>query len=484
MGSVAMRAGVAGLLALAGSAWAQPWSNLGGNAQRNGLTTAVGPVSSADLLWTNSDIFSIISWHPVIEDRRVFVIRETAFPGATPGDLLLCYDLDTGVEVWRVEVPYSNSTDDWIAYVAGVNGGRVYAARGGSGRTSPIYAFDVADGSPVWTSAFETVAGPQDGIVFAPDGDLIVGDFDFITRLEASDGSTVWSTPRDCSISGNCGASMFGGAVYIDEQTPQGPAVSRVDAATGAIQYSTPGTGGLTAQNAPFVGPDGTVYFARSQNNAVTDFLYSWTDTGSAFVLNWSVPIRWTTSHEHGVGADGSIYTFAPGNEFVRLSPVDGSVINTAGVLGPIGTNLSPRTAVDGDGKVYVSNGWASTPASDGRLWAFSGDLSQQMFVLNLDRQNAGGPSLGTDGTLVMSDRSAVRAFRSTPSGCAADLTGSSDPNDPSYGVPDGDADGDDVGRIVRIARAGQVRGTPARRAPERPHRRPIRHHPRAIGPQ
>ncbi|MCC6285791.1 MAG: hypothetical protein IT439_10940 [Phycisphaerales bacterium] len=28
--------------------------------------------------------------------------------------------------------------------------------------------------------------------------------------------------------------------------------------------------------------------------------------------------------------------------------------------------------------------------------------------------------------------------------GCAADLTGSSDPNDPSYGVPDGDADADD----------------------------------------
>ncbi|MFG0326245.1 MAG: GC-type dockerin domain-anchored protein, partial [Phycisphaerales bacterium JB037] len=28
--------------------------------------------------------------------------------------------------------------------------------------------------------------------------------------------------------------------------------------------------------------------------------------------------------------------------------------------------------------------------------------------------------------------------------GCPADLTGSSDPNDPTYGVPDGDADGDD----------------------------------------
>ena len=31
----------------------------------------------------------------------------------------------------------------------------------------------------------------------------------------------------------------------------------------------------------------------------------------------WSRPVRWTTSHEHGIGPDGSIYTFLQSEEFV-----------------------------------------------------------------------------------------------------------------------------------------------------------------------
>jgi len=126
------------------------------------------------------------------------------------------------------------------------------------------------------------------------------------------------------------------------------------------------------------------------------------------------VPVRWTTSHEHGIGPDGTVYTFLPGDEFVRLNPADGSVIDSAGVLEPIGDNLSPRTAVDADGKVYVSNGWAGTPNTDGRVWAFSPDLQTLLFTLVLDRQNSGGPSLAADGTLIVADRQGVFAYRET----------------------------------------------------------------------
>ena len=104
----------------------------------------------------------------------------------------------------------------------------------------------------------------------------------------------------------------------------------RFDLATGERQYATEGLGGLTDQNAPFVGSDGTVYFARSQNNPGVDFLYAFDDTGSALVERWRVPVRWTTSHEHGIGPDGTVYTFLPGDEFVRLNPTDGSVIDSA----------------------------------------------------------------------------------------------------------------------------------------------------------
>ena len=119
----------------------------------------------------------------------------------------------------------------------------------------------------------------------------------------------------------------------------------------------------------------------------------------------------------------------------MRLSPVDGSVVDSAGVLSPLGSpNLSAKTAVDASGIVYVSNGWASNPADSGRLWAFSQDLSQVLFTVNFARQNNGGPALAADGTLVMADLNGVRAWRSDRAPlCLGDFD------------RDGDADGDDI---------------------------------------
>lgn len=403
------------------------WNNFGGNAQRNGRASVTGP-NAAEILWTNDDDFSIIAWHPVTLDRRVFAIRERGFPADVPNDALVAYDLDTGDELWRTTVPYAGDPDEeWIAYVAGAHGGRVYASRGGSGRTTPVRAFDVTDGDLIWSSVYETVAGPQDGVVFAPDGDLIVGDFDNIVRIDAEDGSTVWRTARSCPVSGNCGCVISADGVFIDIPAGGGNRIAKYDLATGGFLYQTEIMAGFTAQNAPFVSADGgTVYFARSQNNPATDFLYAFEDTGAALVEKWNRPVRWTTSHEHGLGADGSIYTFLPGNEFVRLDPATGEVVDTAGVLGPIGVNLSARTAIGADGTVYVSNGWASNPPSDGRIWAFTGDLETSLFTLFLDRQNSGGPSLGADGTLVVADRTSVRAYR-TATPCPGDVDESGD---------------------------------------------------------
>lgn len=94
---------------------------------------------------------------------------------------------------------------------------------------------------------------------------------------------------------------------------------------------------------------------------------------------------------------------------FVRLDPATGAVTGSAGVLAPLG---APRVAVDAAGRVYVCNGWASSPANDGRLWAFTADLSQQLFSLVLQRPNQGGPAIAEDGTLLVCDLAAVRAWR------------------------------------------------------------------------
>ncbi|MFH0944997.1 MAG: PQQ-binding-like beta-propeller repeat protein [Planctomycetota bacterium] len=415
-------------IALSVSAAAADWMNNGGNNARNGQSPEIGPYA-ADLLWSNTADYSIISWHPFILGDRVFTIREAGFPtsGGSANDALIAYDLETGTELWRTTLSFGGDTGtEWIAWCGGARDGKVYASRSSNQQPQPIKAFDAATGTYLWTSVWQTEAWAHDGIVFAPNGDLIVGEFRYVTRINHNDGTTVWNTPRTGSVSGNCGAAATATAVYIDEAAPGGNILTRLDMATGARLYSSPLMAGFTNQNSPFVSADGgTVYFSRSQNNPPYDNLFAFTDDGAQFIPLWNRPVRWTTSHEHAIAADGSIYTFLPTNEFVRLDPANGNVLDTAGVLSPIGTsNLSPKTAVDINGNVYVSNGWASTPASDGRLWAFNAGLSVNLFTLNLDRQNSGGPAIGNDGTMLVADRSGVYAYRSTWTDLGSALAG------------------------------------------------------------
>ena len=74
-------------------------------------------------------------------------------------------------------------------------------------------------------------------------------------------------------------------------------------------------------------------------------------------------------------------------------------------------------------------------------MWAFNADLTQNLFTLTLDRQNQGGPALGTNGTLVVCDRAAVRAYRTpqpvtsyctagtTTNGCVPSISGTGTPD-------------------------------------------------------
>ncbi len=394
------------------------WNNFGGNPQRNGLSSVTGPNAST-LLWENNDDFAIISSHPVIVGDQVFAVRMRDFITNGAEDDLVAYDLDAGIELWRVLLPFAgNTSQEWSAHVLGAHHGRVFATRGGNGNSveAPIYAYDAADGSLIWTSMHETGAGPEDGAVFTANGDLVVADLNDITRINATDGTTVWSVPRHCPSSGGCAAVINSNGVFICEPVAGGNVVTKYDLESGVFLYSSAILPGLTSQNAPFVSADGnSIFFARSQNNAAYDFLYAFNDTGEELVTKWSRAVRWTVFHIHGIGPDGSIYTFLPGDEFVRLDPQTGDVLDSAGTLSPIGTSLAPRTSVAADGTVYVSNGWAGSPATQGRIWAFSSDLQSNFFTLTLDRQNSGGPALGRNGTLVVADRVGVRAYR-TPS--------------------------------------------------------------------
>jgi len=406
---------------------AQGWSNYGGNARRNGLSDACGP-TGADLLWEDARTPSIVAWQPFVADgprggASVVVVRQYAFPAllGPPGDEILAYDLESGTVRWRTTLPYGGDpTRQWTAWVGAVDRGRVIASRASSSAAGPLVALDLASGARLWTSATEVLAGPHDGIVTAPDGDLLVGDAASVSRIRASDGATIWRVSRACVISGSCGVALGADGVYLDEPVAGGNRLVCLDPASGARLREGPVMGGPTEQNTPFVSAEGdVVFFAMSSGLPLLDRLYAFLDDGSTITELWSRPIRWTVHQEQGVLPTGGVLAFLPGDELVVLDPASGSVVSSAGVLAPLAglAGASPRAAVDREGRVYVSNGWSTTPGSSGRLWAFEPGLGAPLFTLPLDKPNAGGPALGPRGTLVLADRYAVRAWRSPVAG-------------------------------------------------------------------
>ena len=383
---------------------AADWNNAGGNRGRDGLTTEIGPDTS-DLRWSGAR-YSLIAWQPVTEAGRVFMVRQANWPANQPHDAyVVAMDLQTGGELWATEIPYL--VGDWTPWVAGVMDGRVFASRSGNGASisAPLYALDASDGSTLWISGDVIDAGPYDGVVFAPDGDPVIGSFQDIWRIDAETGGTVWHATRVGSVSGTCGGAIFGDAFYVADVTGGGHIIVRYDLATGARLYQSSIMSGFLMQNTPMVDAAGNIYLSRVQNNPAVDYFYSFTDTGAAIEQNWRVEAAWSTSSEFGVGPDGSVYMMTPGPRLTRLDPDDGSVIDQTE---PLAGFSKPRIAIDGAGKVFFSNGAFDT----GRLTAYSADLTPlwETAVTNI---NIGGPAIGQGGVLVVCGVGTdVRAYR------------------------------------------------------------------------
>ncbi len=400
----------AALLLLAPATLAGDWTNAGGTAGRNGQSPEVGPPAQLAPAWTGSRS-SIIAWQPVTAGRRVFMVRQTGFvPSGVPNESpVVCQDLDTGAELWAFNTPFE--TGDWTTWVAGTSNGRVYCSRAGNGASSssPLYALDQQTGAVAWISAEEISTGAYDGVVFADDGDPVVAWHLKIRRIDAATGATEWTANRVGSVSGNCGVALHGDSVYSVEVVPGGHAVRAFDLDTGAVRYTSSTMSGFTVQNTPMVAPGGRIYVSRTQNNVITDFFYSFTDTGAALVQDWSVTAGWSTSSEFAVGLDGSPYMLGPGKVLQRLDPDTGAVTATSVALASGTGNITPRLAVDAAGRVYAGNGGFS----DGKLFCFTADLDL-LWSVAVPNINIGGPLLAQDGTLLVAGTGTdVRAYRS-----------------------------------------------------------------------
>lgn len=390
------------------SAAAADWPCTSGNPLRNAQSAEVGP-STATLLWSSS--IPTLFAHPAFtEGGRVYAVN-------ADGNHIECLDLSTGTELWKVGIPTLSYPVH--ASVAGVWQGRLYASRAcGSACHTPFNCFDSTTGAMLWQSTDLVNASFYAGMVFAPNGDPVIGGTGNIHRIDHLTGTTVWLVPRP-SWGQHCGVAVRGQAVYSAEGLGLPPgylSIVRRDLATGAVQYASPQSiAWNSSTNTPMIGPDGTVYLAVDTSPRI---LVAWIDTGSAFVLKWSVPIGVNNNSEFGIGPDGSVYVPAPlgSDRIARLDPSTGGVLNTSISVG-YSQFQNTRFAIDTAGMVFVS----SFPS----VYSFEADLTLRWSALVYGNHYS-GPALAQDGTLVIAGYNAF-AWRDPVSSsgfCAGDGSG------------------------------------------------------------
>jgi outer membrane protein assembly factor BamB len=396
------------------------WSNLGGNAGRNGLTTAIGP-ETPSLRWSGAPE-SLISWTPIVEGNRVFAIRQTVAenPVVGPGDSVLhAMNLTNGEALWSYDFPWEPG--DWTTVLYGAKNGRVYAGRAddGSVYTSAIHCIDAATGKLLWISSCSDCApGLYDGAVFAADGDLIVAAGQWVKRIDSETGELLWSAARLCSVTNSCGPTLVGNAIYIDEAFQGAQRITRIDATTGARLHSSPSVPAFITQTKPFAGSNGIVFYPVYTGAGPTqDRLYAFRDTGTAFQLLWSQPCT-TFQGEHAITNDGGVILMNPeGRLEIRdqvtsaLRFVSAEVVAAA----PIALTM-PHIAVDGQGKIFYGNG-----GFPGKIFSFNPDLTLR-WSIDVPNLNQGGPVLAANGTLLVAGvGNDFRAYYAPPC-VAADL--------------------------------------------------------------
>jgi outer membrane protein assembly factor BamB len=377
------------------SLFADDWTvGTGGKTGRYGLSTELGPTDPT-LLWQGG-LPAVIARPAVIEGNIVAMDRIDDIGDVLHGTRIVAHNLTTGETLWTKDLPVEFPSTDWRNRVSAFRDGKVYVTRSGNTNASYLYALNANNGEVIWGSEDLIDEATTEGASFASNGDLIIGNFTNICRIDATDGTTVWTTPRYSPTSNGTEVAVMNNIGYAWEASGQGPRISAYSLTTGTRLYSSPGLGGLVQQVAPFVGPDGTVYATRTQNNTITDYLVAYQDIDTALVEKWRVPLGYVPFSSFGVGPDGSVYSYSQSNRVIRIDSRNGSVIDSSEII-LLEFPSQPRMAIDSTGIVFVTNGCFS----NGALYSFNPDLSLR-WSTPIPNVNIGGPAIGQGGTMVV----------------------------------------------------------------------------------
>jgi len=390
--------------------WADDWNaGTGGNPARNSRSHEHGP-QTADILWQNG-LSATIAQPAVIEGNIIAMSRIQSINDVLHGTVIVAQSLTTGDTLWTADLPVDFAATDWRNRVSAIRNGRVYASRSGNNNYSFFYALNSETGAVLWRSQDSVNECSTESPSFAPNGDLIVGSFTNVERINATDGSRVWLTPRVSPTSNGSEAAVYGNRLYLWEASLQGPKVSSFDLTTGAPRYSSAAiSGGFVQQVGLFIGPDGTVYAPRTQNNSSTDFLVALEDRDTALVERWRVPLGYCPFASFGIGPDSSVYSYTADRRVIRINPQTGSVLDSSEIIET--DFFQPRMAIDSSGIVYVTNGGFT----QGEMLSYDPDLTLR-WTMPIPGVNIGGPAIGQNGTLIVCGTGEnVIALRGQPS--------------------------------------------------------------------
>lgn len=385
---------------------AQNWTvSTGGNPRRNGSSVEYGP-NTETLLWSGGES-STIARSPVSDSIYLAAVRISNSSDFLNGSRIVVMDIRNGDTLWTKNLPVDYPSTDWQNRISAIRNGVIYASRSGNSNSSYLYALDAADGSVIWRSESLIDESSTEGLNFLENGDLIVGNINSILRINKLDGTTIWQTDR-LAYGDGAELAVFDSKIYgiINDLTEL--KVAAYDAVTGQLLYKSAAIdNGLVQQQALFMGNDGTVYLPRSQNNPITDSLYSFTDNGSGFTQNWSIPIHYIPFSSSGIGPDGSVYSYSRSGKVIRIDPATGNISDSSQVV-LYGNASYPRMSIDAAGIVNVTNGGFS----DGAFFSFNSDLTLR-WQTSFTNVFLGGPLIGLDGTLVICGvGSDIRAYR------------------------------------------------------------------------
>ena len=383
-------------------------SGTGGKPSRNGLAWERGPTNTA-LLWQGGSYSQ--NGVPMVMEGNLVVMSRLNFASFSISDVqngavIVAQNLTNGVILWTNSLPVDFPATDWFSAVVAMRDKRVFAMRAGNANSSYLYALNAQSGQILWRSQDQVDIYGNESPSFAPNGDLIVGNWASLKRINATNGLTIWSSARTTPTSGGGEPAVYGDRIYIWESSGTGPKISAFNLNTGARLYSSQGFGGGNQQIAPFVGPDGTVYAPRSQGTVQTDYMIALKDTGSAFVEKWRVPLSYVPFASFAVGPDGSVYSYSTDYRVIRIRPQDGVIINSSDVMPS--DFYQPRMVVDSAGTVFVSKGGFD----QGAIFSYNPDLTLR-WTDSVHYINLGGPVIGKNGTLVVAgDGNTIRAYR------------------------------------------------------------------------